>query len=145
MNFVRTSAATQRCYRCKEHKELTAFCIDKLRHNGRALQCRECRSKRHRSRRAQASAEARQRRYGVSARDYAAMMAKQDGVCAMCEQPPKQKNPVLAVDHDHETDKVRGLLCLRCNTALAYFEDEKLAARAEAYLKRAINCAAVGA
>lgn len=56
------------------------------------------------------------------------MLAKQDGVCAACGQPETKRSSgkmvkMLAVDHDHATGKVRGLLCHNCNVALGYMED----------------------
>lgn len=63
------------------------------------------------------------------------MLERQGGVCAICKEKPK--NGRLAIDHLHGTDKVRGLLCSPCNTALGLFKDdpERLAAAIE-YLKR---------
>jgi hypothetical protein len=49
----------------------------------------------------------------------------------------------LAVDHDHTTGQVRGLLCIRCNRAIGNLRDDPdLAIRAAAYLKRATERAA---
>lgn len=55
-------------------------------------------------------------RYGVTHVDYQRMLQEQGGVCAICGNPPGNRK--LAVDHCHETLKVRGLLCHTCNTAL---------------------------
>lgn len=44
----------------------------------------------------------------------------QGGVCAICLNPPTDRR--LALDHDHSTGLVRGLLCERCNVALGGFE-----------------------
>src|SRR2546425_1185456 len=52
-------------------------------------------------------------RCGLSDEEYMRMFLSQDGVCAICENPPKTYN--LAVDHDHRTGIVRGLLCSYCN------------------------------
>ena len=51
--------------------------------------------------------------YGLNAAEYAAMLEAQGGRCAICRSKPKSKR--LAVDHDHKTGVVRGLLCSRCN------------------------------
>lgn len=59
-------------------------------------------------------------KYGITVADYDAMLAKQNGVCAICKFPPKRRR--LAVDHNHKTGKVRGLLCWRCNYALGVLE-----------------------
>jgi hypothetical protein len=44
-----------------------------------------------------------------TAADYEALLALQRGVCASCGQPSRSKR--LAIDHDHKTGLVRGLLC----------------------------------
>ncbi len=59
--------------------------------------------------------------YGITNADYAARLAEQGGVCAICGRPERQIHPrsgvvqSLSVDHDHKTGEVRGLLCSRCN------------------------------
>lgn len=53
---------------------------------------------------------------GVTDAEYAAMLARQRGGCAICGTTPKTRR--LNVDHDHRTGAVRGLLCHRCNRAL---------------------------
>jgi Recombination endonuclease VII len=58
------------------------------------------------------------RHYGMSVVEYDFQFAKQGGVCAICKMPcPSGRR--LAVDHDHETEQRRGLLCAPCNTAIA--------------------------
>ncbi len=51
--------------------------------------------------------------YGLSPAEYDALLARQGGRCAICRARPKSKR--LAVDHDHGSGAVRGLLCSRCN------------------------------
>lgn len=53
------------------------------------------------------------RKYGITLAQYNRMLKAQGGVCKLCGRPPK-KLP-LAVDHDHATKRVRGLLCFTCN------------------------------
>lgn len=53
--------------------------------------------------------------------DYDKLLATQNGVCAICIKPPKTR--ALAVDHDHNTGVVRGLLCGKCNTGLGLLGD----------------------
>ncbi len=52
------------------------------------------------------------------------MIEEQNGVCKICKN---DRNPSknLAVDHDHISKKIRGLLCLQCNTKLGWFETYK--------------------
>jgi hypothetical protein len=64
-------------------------------------------------------------------------LARSDGnCCAICGAKPKGKR--LAMDHDHKTGKIRGLLCMQCNTALGKFRDDtKLLKKAIRYLEKA--------
>lgn len=77
--------------------------------------------------------------YGLTVEDYQAMLAKQQGLCAICRRPPNggKHSGLLVVDHDHDTNKVRGLLCDPCNRGLGQFGDslERVDAAA-AYLRR---------
>jgi hypothetical protein len=57
------------------------------------------------------------RTYGMTLEDYERMLADQNGVCAICKEPRPEER-TLHVDHDHETDEIRGLLCFRCNNAI---------------------------
>jgi len=57
------------------------------------------------------------RRALVTPGQYENMLAAQGGVCKICERPPKPEQR-LVVDHDHETDVVRGLLCVTCNAGI---------------------------
>lgn len=62
------------------------------------------------------------------------MAIRQGGRCAICRREPEQGRR-LAVDHDHATGEVRGLLCKACNTALGMFRDDVASlARAIGYL-----------
>lgn len=62
-------------------------------------------------------------KYGITLEQYDQMFNKQGGVCAICGRPPKIRR--LAVDHDHKTGIVRGLLCFRCNYGLGFWKDDK--------------------
>ena len=53
---------------------------------------------------------------------YQFMLEKQGGVCAICKKTCSSGKS-LAIDHDHDTDEVRGLLCGKCNRGLGIFND----------------------
>lgn len=63
--------------------------------------------------------------FGLTQEEYEAMMIAQDGKCAGCDSsdPADRRYSILPVDHDHETGKVRGLLCSNCNRALGLVKD----------------------
>lgn len=75
--------------------------------------------------------------YGLSLEKYEALLASQDGKCAICrENPRKGRGNGLYVDHDHSTGRVRGILCHDCNLALGALRDRiDLFEAAVAYLR----------
>ena len=68
-------------------------------------------------------------KYGITFEDYTKLLITQNGVCAICFRPEtatyRGRVRSLAVDHDHETDIVRGLLCGACNSALGLLGEDK--------------------
>jgi hypothetical protein len=81
------------------------------------------------------------RNFGISLSEYSKMAADHDHKCAICGEPEKQerggKVKALAVDHNHATGAVRGLLCSDCNTGLGKLRDSQaLLHAAIAYLDR---------
>lgn len=87
--------------------------------------------------------------YGINLGEYDALYRKQSGCCAICRirkepwQPGggvKGRYRFLAVDHDHTTGRVRGLLCFGCNLAIGHFRDDpRLMLAAAAYIRTARN------
>lgn len=65
---------------------------------------------------------ARLRKYGITQERYDEIYRQQNGRCAICKEEREEKN--FAIDHDHVTQKVRGLLCSSCNLGLGLFRDE---------------------
>lgn len=63
-------------------------------------------------------------KYGLDWDDYQNMLLTQSGLCKICKSPQNNSRAsVLHIDHDHETGKIRGLLCHKCNSALGYAND----------------------
>jgi Recombination endonuclease VII len=80
-------------------------------------------------------------KYGVTVEWYNAKLIEQRGCCAICGLPESStskhgKKKRLAVDHDHDTNEARGLLCENCNKHLAWLEKREWRSKAEAYLGR---------
>lgn len=104
------------CSKCKVTLPLESFAKSKVA-DGYQSACRTCRSLLP---------------YNITPEEYHGMMEQQAGACAICGEVEK-----LVVDHCHETQKVRGLLCIKCNWGLGHFKDshERLTSAAE-YLQR---------
>ena len=93
-------------------------------HDGYAAYCKDCR-------RIQGREQHLKRSLGLTLEAAAALIENQDGLCAIC-----RNRPVQHIDHDHETDTVRGGLCGPCNMGLGQFQDKPdLLLAAAAYLR----------
>ena len=68
-------------------------------------------------------------RYGITPDDFDNMLDAQNGGCAICDRKDN-----LCVDHDHTSGNVRGILCIRCNTAIGYMNEMIGVTRALRYL-----------
>ena len=85
------------------------------------------------------------RTYGIEWSDYLALFIKQGGECAICKtklathQQDGNSYEIAHIDHDHESGKIRGLLCNKCNSALGYFNDSALLCKlASQYLEETV-------
>ena len=92
-------AGTSWCAGCQSFRDLLDF-------GKGATTCRACASARQHEAMVAKT-------YGITGDDYEALLKRQGGKCAICRARPKSKR--LAVDHNHKTGAVRGLLCSRCN------------------------------
>lgn len=61
--------------------------------------------------------------HGISLEEYNVMFTAQNGLCRGCYRHQSSVKLAFAVDHDHATGKIRGLLCGSCNTALGLVKD----------------------
>lgn len=138
-----------KCTQCFIEKPKECFSPEKVKKNGVKSYCKECAKKYHKIRytndpegQRQRSREYRKkikedspkklfeanrktklkRDYNLTLEQYDLMLKEQNGVCFICNQPPSKK--LLAVDHCHKTNKVRKLLCSKCNTALGLVNDD---------------------
>ena len=90
------------------------------------------------------------RAYGISYIQYRNMCMIENYACAICEKPErfmdkedwKKKGYLgsLVVDHCHDTQRVRGVLCNECNKALGVFKNKALIKKADEYLDRGNVC-----
>ena len=116
------------CTKCKRMRLLSEFSLRKRSGEEPRLHswCRACSTEGSRNARLKL-------KYGMTLAEYDQMAEDQAGVCDICGDPPGAYR--LAVDHCHDTGKVRALLCLSCNTALGHLKDDPaLFAKAVTYL-----------
>jgi len=129
----------KRCPDCGQWKPPEQFPRNKNYKDGRHPYCKPCHNARGRESKQRLYGGSRHyhlvRRYGITAAQFDELLAKQGGVCAICGR----ENPEH-VDHDHETGKLRGILCFNCNGGLGQFSDntERLANAIE-YLEDGVS------
>lgn len=69
-------------------------------------------------------------KFGISEQVYDELLIAQDGKCAICKNDETAVDnryglkKRLAVDHNHITGKIRGLLCTKCNSALGFLKED---------------------
>ena len=124
------------CTKCKKVKSVSEFHKrkrGKKNPTGYESSCKQCRKDAAALRRNEIKAylwEYNLRtKYGLSLEAFDAMWEIQDGRCAICHRsmtmPMKPtKNTDVNVDHSHAKNRVRGLLCVRCNRGIGYFEED---------------------
>ena len=156
---------TKTCSTCFIEKPVAEFGKQSVRPDGLEVACKECMKERaanrykdptKRQKMLDASARWRERnpdadaekhlikKYGITLTQYEELFEAQGGVCALCKKGETTKRMKkgdgrerLAVDHCHDTGRVRGLLCFKCNTAIGSLGDtEEDAQRVVDYLNR---------
>jgi hypothetical protein len=104
--------STKVCSTCKEEKLLDNFNNRKISVDGKAYQCKDCKK----------NIELK-RIYGITHQDYLDMLEAQNGRCKICGTDAPGGKGTFHVDHCHDSEKVRGLLCHSCNVGLGHFYD----------------------
>jgi hypothetical protein len=144
-----SSNEPRRCSRCKETKPRSEF-------PGVHGYCRPCHTtynreqgQKHAARIADYTRRINLRRYGLTVERFNALVAEQDGKCAICQCDEPGGQGVWHVDHDHTCCNsrktscgkcIRGLLCSRCNIGLGNFKEDPVVVRmAVVYLERYLS------
>lgn len=116
-----------RCRTCELDLPIENFYINSDR-NRPSTYCKECEKQQHRDRTAESKREANLRaNYGITQNGYEKILLSQNGKCAICERTDTGSSRVkyFFVDHNHDTEVIRGLLCHTCNMGLGSFADSK--------------------
>ena len=62
--------------------------------------------------------------YGITLNEFKEILLAQDSRCAICKADKPNGRGGWHVDHNHNTSKIRGLLCHSCNTVLGHVKDD---------------------
>ncbi len=132
---------TRVCKRCHIEQSIEVFYVEKMCKGGRRPVCAKCIRKQQKERYAKNPEKGRtkqreynrlhpennrkcnlKKKYGITKEYYNLIFQQQGGVCLVCGKSEtvmfRGKIKYLAVDHNHQTGKIRGLLCQKCNQAL---------------------------
>lgn len=149
--MAQISITEKLCRNCDTIKPISEFSKKRGNVSKPARHCWDCRRVRYAKRQSEDSQSERsqavrfkaylRRRYGITIEQYETILRNQRGVCAICLRA--NRNDIkLAIDHDHVTGHVRGLLCIPCNTMLGWLSDSPvLLRRAVKYLRAAADSA----
>lgn len=102
-----------------------AFSKDRTRPSGLQAICRDCGRKQAQtpSNRLKAREKKLRQHYGLTIQDFDEMLEAQGGCCGICEANEPGGKGRFHVDHNHQTDEVRALLCSCCNLGLGQLRD----------------------
>lgn len=118
LDALPTLPAGRVCTSCGEWKELAKFHKHRICRYGVEPICKVCKAQKRRERDALNPEKARsvdlKAKYSITLADYEEMFARQGGKCAICGTDDQK----LVVDHNHQTRRVRGLLCHLCNALI---------------------------
>ncbi len=120
-------ATTKICFRCKQKKPVSEFYKSNTRYYQR--ECKSCTKERRsewwRSEKGKRSSKNTKlkHKYGITIEQYEELLYACNGKCEICGAAFGKNGNPLSIDHDHETGKIRGLLCDKCNLGVSHFRD----------------------
>jgi hypothetical protein len=132
------------CHVCKDVKEFDCFYKDKYTKTGYAAICKICKDKKRKEYCEKNPNWAKDCRlkstYGINLEQYNIMFITQQGRCGICSIHQSEFKKSLEVDHCHITNKIRGLICHKCNKAIGLLGDSYESVNAALqYLKNSIG------
>jgi hypothetical protein len=123
----------KKCTRCNKEKSLSDFYVKKRKgyKDGYCSRCKTCMNNLGRDYYSNNSEQIKRKnkisklksRHGLSEIEYNLILEAQNGLCALCKNPPTETS--LCVDHEHGKGRIRGLLCSACNIRLGWLENNK--------------------
>ncbi len=135
--------SVKKCSTCLAWKPAVKFCINAYSVDGLRSRCRDCDKdymklwiKKTPDYKDKARAKNLQRNFGITVTEYDALLEAQGGVCAFCHKPQAEGKKRFAVDHDHRTGEIRGLLHNNpCNKIAVGYHDTESAKSLMTYLQ----------
>jgi hypothetical protein len=119
----------KKCNTCKLIKLEKDFYKNKNSTDGYDSYCKECHKTRFRS-------YWLLKKYGITITEYDSLFSSQNNFCAICGSSQKPEQRTFAVDHNHKTKTIRGILCSNCNRLLGMVrENVNTLNKAISYLK----------
>jgi hypothetical protein len=126
----------KRCQKCKIVKSGNEFHNNKSSPDGKNGRCKECRKlvtpeerERDNKRRRETMKGQKfvlKKLFNMTMDDYNFLLENQKGCCAICDRHYTKFNKRMPLDHDHKTNKPRGILCDSCNIGLGIFNDDPI-------------------
>lgn len=138
------NSATRVCRKCLEEKDKAEYRPSPAG-DGLGTWCKNClddlseehRQENYELRRQQGRKRRLKCVYGITPEQYDELLLKQNNACAICLKPADSFSKNLAVDHDHHSGAIRGLLCTYCNHRLvARHRDGDLLRRIADYVEQ---------
>lgn len=121
------------CSKCKKEKPVNEFFKNRSNKDGHDCQCKKCHetyAKKHYWK------KHLKKTLNITVEDYDKFYRQQKGRCAICGVHQSELNRRLDTDHSHDTGRIRGLLCRRCNLLLGNAKDDiTILKKAITYLK----------
>lgn len=116
------------CTKCKLEQPLENFKKEKSNKNKHRTICKNCDVLRTKYWRRNHKENVRRHNlkqdFNLTEKEYNQMLKNQNSCCAICKTNQSLLKRHLAVDHNHKTGKIRGLLCGNCNTALGLLKED---------------------
>lgn len=148
---------SHQCQSCKQNLPAVCYYPSQIARQENQRRCKECMKKATKDwyqrnkdnplrksinerRKAEVRENLRKHKYGITPVEFQSLLESQNNVCAICGNPESKTirgyKCELSVDHCHNSQKVRGLLCASCNVGIGFFQDNlDLLEKAIAYLK----------
>lgn len=110
------------CTKCGVDQPITAYWKQRGKRRATCIACELAANRLWRQKNPARAADLSRRKFWkqagikITTKEYYELKQRQAGRCAICGTPEDQSTRKLAVDHDHVTGKIRGLLCMVCNS-----------------------------